>query len=1374
MSVEIQTMGEGGIFEIAAVVIDEVLEIQPFTDVEYEILSSARDILAEGSILEAATVATNSANAAAGLASEAASAANDAAGLANSAATSATSAAGAANSAASSANSAASAANSAATSATSAAGAANSAATSATTAAGAANSAASSANSAASAANTAAATAASFVGTGPAGYYATLTALQAAYPEGDTGIYVELEYGHWYYWSGIAWTDGGLFQAPLAVVQTTGTSTSDVMSQKAVTDEIAQLADDASVKINNLVINGDFNSSEGWTTTGQGTIVDGELVVTNLASGPWTQYLNASIGDMVYFGGVLYTLSEDDYPGTPLIRLRDSNTSSTVSNPTEIPTRFSDIHTIAGDEVRIQLNSHYTGTVDHHFDKIFAINLTETFGKGSEPTKEEFESLILGIDYFEGEITIPAQKVMQWQLQTLKQADNINVINVTNEYPLPPDTFYTWSTAKNAVPSAKRRLGKSITFLNADNEWENWRFTGLDVPNHWSVQNYWKRYDISEVKQELGSSLTDPINQKIVTDIHNTFAVLNVTTEYPLPEGNFYTLSTAIRAIPTARRKQGMKILFVNSENKIESWQFNHTAFSSVWTVESNWHKLSDATELTINTLDSAYPLGTYIENRAKTEVIVKAIKKVEFPYNVDNRKFYFSLLYRSGSGTNIIIRLSEYVDGAPIYIFHNSVAAVTGLNVYYLTTASGVIRLTANFDEITSSTLASTPSDPTTCFFNAISYSRPESELPKIIQESFGVFNPGVVLPSGYDDVTNQVISSILSIEMSGDWYGRKFIFTYLSIKEGKIKARFSEEFEDGTKRQVYATVAAGIDYNILDPIGTAIFDRTTTAIAYKNNLVFKLVIDNSKLPTPTGADGIIFRSRTPSEETFERMGIANEKIVDGNMPSTRVHNTIADMKNSESLAPIQFAGNLPYKLTDKTLPHPENAFVPMWNAIKGINRKPNVETKVLRPPRIEGHNNTSCVLQDIGLDDTFYIAGTEDKKGRIYTSTDFGETITEIYDLRNILESNEEPRIVWCIRELPSRELLVAMAVRDLTTTETKTKLFITSENKTVWNRVTKPDLSEFTLTHYKEVDSEDNITFEVYGRIINGWGYSAWRDYVLLTEYGYPGKSGTSTQPNVNSVGHMVTGKMYLSEDGGITFREIFDYINPPENIIFNTYPGGHHSHGCFIDQYHLTNGIPRLVGIMGDTNNRLVYSDDLGETWEDNWGLRNGTHQSVSGMATPYGYLTLPDNTITQNRNGVQLIHRGNKWENMHSDLVCNFMRPEDYTTFGGTNNIVYVGGNIFQRSPNSPILACFTPETTGRYESGARGGAVISFDGGITWEEIWRDTEVGWLRQIQDTMIWETSDGTIWLTPNALYPQNLDGLGHTGRVLKITL
>ena len=48
------------------------------------------------------------------------------------------------------------------------------------------------------------------------------------------------------------------------------------------------------------------------------------------------------------------------------------------------------------------------------------------FGAGNEPTKEEFELLLstLGIEYFEGEITIPAQKIMQWQLALIRKNKN--------------------------------------------------------------------------------------------------------------------------------------------------------------------------------------------------------------------------------------------------------------------------------------------------------------------------------------------------------------------------------------------------------------------------------------------------------------------------------------------------------------------------------------------------------------------------------------------------------------------------------------------------------------------------------------------------------------------------------------------------------------------------------------------------------------------------------------------------------------------------------------------------------------------------------------------------------------------------------------
>lgn len=47
----------------------------------------------------------------------------------------------------------------------------------------------------------------------PKGVYATLAALQTAYPTGTSGIFVVSADGHWYYWNGSAWTDGGVYQA---------------------------------------------------------------------------------------------------------------------------------------------------------------------------------------------------------------------------------------------------------------------------------------------------------------------------------------------------------------------------------------------------------------------------------------------------------------------------------------------------------------------------------------------------------------------------------------------------------------------------------------------------------------------------------------------------------------------------------------------------------------------------------------------------------------------------------------------------------------------------------------------------------------------------------------------------------------------------------------------------------------------------------------------------------------------------------------------------------------------------------------------------------------------------------------------------------
>ena len=47
----------------------------------------------------------------------------------------------------------------------------------------------------------------------PVAIYSTTTALAAAHPTGASGIYLVTADGHWYYWSGSAWTSGGVYQA---------------------------------------------------------------------------------------------------------------------------------------------------------------------------------------------------------------------------------------------------------------------------------------------------------------------------------------------------------------------------------------------------------------------------------------------------------------------------------------------------------------------------------------------------------------------------------------------------------------------------------------------------------------------------------------------------------------------------------------------------------------------------------------------------------------------------------------------------------------------------------------------------------------------------------------------------------------------------------------------------------------------------------------------------------------------------------------------------------------------------------------------------------------------------------------------------------
>lgn len=65
----------------------------------------------------------------------------------------------------------------------------------------------------------------------PKGTYANLAALKSAKPNGDSGIYLTTDNGHWYYWNE-EWKDGGVYQSPTTTTEAVQAETTSVYPAK--------------------------------------------------------------------------------------------------------------------------------------------------------------------------------------------------------------------------------------------------------------------------------------------------------------------------------------------------------------------------------------------------------------------------------------------------------------------------------------------------------------------------------------------------------------------------------------------------------------------------------------------------------------------------------------------------------------------------------------------------------------------------------------------------------------------------------------------------------------------------------------------------------------------------------------------------------------------------------------------------------------------------------------------------------------------------------------------------------------------------------------------------------------------------------------
>lgn len=124
--------------------------------------------------------------------------------------------------------------------------------------------------------------------------------------------------------------------------------------------------------------------------------------------------------------------------------------------------------------------------------------------------------------------------------------------------------------------------GKSVTELNAATTLGN--DDVMEVLQGWES----KKVPVSVVKQS--------VNSDVLTDL-NKRGVFNVTVSVPLTAGSYYTLSTAIAAVPTASKSLGLDLKFATAANTWVVYRYKGSDLTG-WATTTNWEQVPDAAKL--------------------------------------------------------------------------------------------------------------------------------------------------------------------------------------------------------------------------------------------------------------------------------------------------------------------------------------------------------------------------------------------------------------------------------------------------------------------------------------------------------------------------------------------------------------------------------------------------------------------------------------------------------------------------------------------------------------------------------------------------------------------------------------------------------
>lgn len=208
------------------------------------------------------------------------------------------------------------------------------------------------------------------------------------------------------------------------------------------------------------------------------------------------------------------------------------------------------------------------------------------------------------------------------------------------------------------------------------------------------------------------------------------------------------------------------------------------------------------------------------------------------------------------------------------------------------------------------------------------------------------------------------------------------------------------------------------------------------------------------------------------------------------------------------------------------------------------------------------------------------------------------------------------------------------------------------------------------------------------------------------------------------DIDGVQSAAARSLYLSQDYGENWSEIFDVFNPPSPAA-HKYGNGLHLHGAAYDQewgriWLLTgdNTGDGITMVGGSTNTQVWYSDDLGVTWSI---LPAELYITTQGIQAQYTAIRVFKNSVVLGTDAL-------------NDISMVVLPRTGYRTLGTqrfgsghrmSNTAIFQQQLSAFSSPDLnqfPVFACYT-------NSGSADPVLMCTpDGGFTWNEFWRETD----------------------------------------------